>query len=274
MNSKYNKEDLERMILIEKLSYEEIGRRYGVSGNCVKKWAKKIGIDLSRKRKINSEETFNKGRSLKYKKEDLINYDKNGLSYSEIAKIYGVSKEAIYSAFRRFNIKKTRKLNAKRLIDIKSNERIEQYISIIENYPDDDFKKIVKSDMFISDVLRSLKLPVNTKLYKPIRDKISRLELSIKSCKSKGERHNINYYLRNNSGIASSKLRDRLFRSGIKERKCECCGITEWNGKPAPLELHHIDGNHGNNSLENLQILCPNCHAQTENYCGKDKKKK
>ena len=42
--------------------------------------------------------------------------------------------------------------------------------------------------------------------------------------------------------------------------------LSEWMGKPIPLELHHKDGNHYNNDLSNLEILCPNCHAQTDNY--------
>lgn len=69
-----------------------------------------------------------------------------------------------------------------------------------------------------------------------------------------------------NSKWDSYKIKNRLIEDGYKEYKCECCGITEWNGKPAPLELHHINGNHSDNRLENLQILCCNCHAQTENY--------
>ena len=67
--------------------------------------------------------------------------------------------------------------------------------------------------------------------------------------------------------ISSSKLKDKLLNSGKKDYKCECCENTEWNNKPIPLQLHHIDGNHNNNKLDNLQLLCPNCHAQTDNYC-------
>lgn len=61
-----------------------------------------------------------------------------------------------------------------------------------------------------------------------------------------------------------------MIKEGYKEYKCECCGLTEWRGKPIPLELHHKDGNHDNNKLDNLEILCPNCHAQTDNYTGKN----
>ena len=52
--------------------------------------------------------------------------------------------------------------------------------------------------------------------------------------------------------------------------KCEICGISEWNGKPISLQLHHVDGNRKNNLLSNIQILCPNCHSQTDNYAGKN----
>lgn len=68
------------------------------------------------------------------------------------------------------------------------------------------------------------------------------------------------------------KLKLRLFKEGLKENKCECCGISEWNGKPLNCELHHIDGNNANNNLDNLIILCPNCHSQTENFRSKNKK--
>jgi len=68
-------------------------------------------------------------------------------------------------------------------------------------------------------------------------------------------------YLGTNKHITSHKLKIKLIRDGLKENKCELCGLTEWQGKPIPLELHHINGNHYDNNLNNLQILCPNCHA-------------
>lgn len=72
------------------------------------------------------------------------------------------------------------------------------------------------------------------------------------------------------STYQSNKLRKRLLAEGLKERKCEKCGLTEWNGKTAPLELDHINGIKTDNRIENLRILCPNCHAQTEHYRGRN----
>ena len=69
-----------------------------------------------------------------------------------------------------------------------------------------------------------------------------------------------------NSSISSSRLRNRILDDNIKERKCEKCGLEQWLCEPIPLELHHIDGNHYNNDLNNLQILCPNCHSMTNTH--------
>ena len=55
----------------------------------------------------------------------------------------------------------------------------------------------------------------------------------------------------------------------LRGQKCECCGVTEWLGNPIKLEVHHLDGDRLNNELENLELLCPNCHAYTETYCRK-----
>lgn len=78
-------------------------------------------------------------------------------------------------------------------------------------------------------------------------------------------------YTENGKNIVASKLRIKLIRQGVKEKKCEICGLDSWMGKPIPLELHHIDENRFNNRLENLQILCSNCHMQVHNYSNTTK---
>lgn len=71
----------------------------------------------------------------------------------------------------------------------------------------------------------------------------------------------------------SSSLRIRLIRNDIKENKCEMCGIVEWNNAKISLHLHHIDGDNTNHKLENLKILCPNCHSQTDTFGAKNSQK-
>lgn len=78
--------------------------------------------------------------------------------------------------------------------------------------------------------------------------------------------YNIESKLHKNTKVQSHKLRNKLIELGYKENKCELCGISEWMGKPVKLQLHHIDGDHDNNELSNLQILCPNCHSMTDNF--------
>ena len=56
----------------------------------------------------------------------------------------------------------------------------------------------------------------------------------------------------------------------LRGHKCEQCGLSEWLDKPISLEVHHKDGNHLNNELENLELLCPNCHSFTKNWRGKN----
>lgn len=72
--------------------------------------------------------------------------------------------------------------------------------------------------------------------------------------------------------VPTMKVKARLIKNGIKEWKCESCGITEWLGKRIALELDHINGNNSDHRLENLRILCPNCHSQTDTHSGKNAK--
>ena len=73
-----------------------------------------------------------------------------------------------------------------------------------------------------------------------------------------------------NKRLSSTRLRIFLVKNGFKQEKCESCNLSEWMTLRIPLELHHVDGNPLNNNFENLQILCPNCHAQTPNHSGKN----
>jgi HNH endonuclease len=66
------------------------------------------------------------------------------------------------------------------------------------------------------------------------------------------------------------ELKKRLLRAGLLTNACAVCGINEWQDRPLVLELDHINGVSDDHRLENLRLLCPNCHSQTDTYCGRN----
>lgn len=142
-------------------------------------------------------------------------------------------------------------------------------------------EKAIKISTSYSETLRNLEIPTQGNNADTLKKYIEEYNLDISHFtfgKSK-DLSGLSYipvseYLGTNKYIATSKLKLKLLKEGLKENRCECCGITEWNGKSLVMQLHHIDGNNKNNSLDNLQMLCPNCHSQTENYCGSANEKK
>jgi len=65
-------------------------------------------------------------------------------------------------------------------------------------------------------------------------------------------------------------LKLRLIKEGVKEERCEACGISEWRGQPLSFALHHINGDRHDNRLLNLELLCGNCHSQTATFAGRN----
>jgi len=102
------------------------------------------------------------------------------------------------------------------------------------------------------------------------------------SCGSIKKRHNKycvdcsdSHVYQKPASFAEAKSQVTRKRIVLEKRgyRCEGCGLSEWLGKPIPIEVHHIDGNSDNDTEENWQLLCPNCHAFTDNYKGANKGK-
>jgi len=77
-----------------------------------------------------------------------------------------------------------------------------------------------------------------------------------------------NLLIKNSSCVNTSHLKNRLVKEGLLEYRCDCCSNDgNWQGKKLTLQLDHINGVSNDNRIENLRLLCPNCHAQTKTYC-------
>lgn len=137
-----------------------------------------------------------------------------------------------------------------------------------------ELEQIVKKSFSYADVCRALEVPPRGSYYTTVKKLIKDLDISHfnKGAWNKGRKIKSTSYqkapiqqvlIENSPHTNSGKLRARLIKEELKENKCEICGCTE------SLELHHINGNHQDNRLENLQILCANCHRKTNNFRGK-----
>lgn len=112
--------------------------------------------------------------------------------------------------------------------------------------------------------------------YATIQKKIKDFHIDVSHFTGKGWNKGLNFkpnpaiplqqILAPNSSFQSNKLRNRLLKEGYFERKCYRCNLAEWLNKPIPLELEHIDGDRTNNQINNLTLLCPNCHALTPSF--------
>jgi 5-methylcytosine-specific restriction endonuclease McrA len=184
----YKKEELEKLILVDKLSFEKIGRMYGVSGAAVKNAAKRRGIAIPPRRKINEKETFGRGRT-KYKIGVCIECGKEFVKYPQ------------------------------------------------------------KSNLFCSQKCQC------EHLYKENVSKWKSGEISGYSRRYK----------------LSGFVKRYLFE---KANYCceECgCSLTNKYTSNSILQIHHKDGNAANAKEENLEVICPNCHAMTENFGSRNK---
>jgi hypothetical protein len=148
-------------------------------------------------------------------------------------------------------------------------------------YTKEEFVQAIQSSRSIRQVLQKLNVAPWGGNYATCKKYIKELNLDTSHFCGKGWAKgqkllykivDINEYLMNNKPIQTHALRLRLLKDKILSYKCNNCQNTEWLNKPIPLELHHKNGNSLDNTLSNLELLCPNCHSLTSNHRGKNKK--
>lgn len=144
-----------------------------------------------------------------------------------------------------------------------------------------DLIEAVKSSKSVSQVVIKLGLSMAGGSHSLVKEYIKKLNLDISHFKGKGWNKE-NYHkpleeiLNENSDYYDSySLKNRLFKSNLLENVCSECGLkNNWNNKPINLHLDHINGIKTDNRIQNLRILCPNCHSQTHTYSGRNNKNK
>jgi len=155
--------------------------------------------------------------------------------------------------------------------------------SVVWGISDEEFIDRVKTSATMTDLLKTFNLKNRGSNFKTCKARIKKLSLDTSHFLSRlaaSNRSNENtkddvlLKLTINSIINNSFLKKQLLKFNLIDRKCKECDITDtWNNKPIVLQLEHINGISNDNRLDNLCLLCPNCHSQTATYAGKNVKR-
>ena len=145
------------------------------------------------------------------------------------------------------------------------------------SWSDEALKLAVKTNNTMAGVLRDIHLSTSPGNYRGVGLIVKKLGLDTKHFKGKAHGTSpritkipLIEILVKGSQYGSNNLRKRLIKEGILPNLCSECGIgPEWNGKSLTLQLDHFNGDSSDNRLENLRILCPNCHSQTRTFTGR-----
>ena len=149
---------------------------------------------------------------------------------------------------------------------------------VIAGVDDEVFALAVEESLSLRGVCRLLRVSPSGRMTRAVQERILAGDLDASHFETATEsperfrvrNRTLNDLLRAGVRCSTTRLRLRLIREGVKEHRCERCWRSEWGGEPIPLELDHRNGDRWDNRLENLRLLCPNCHALTPTYRGRN----
>jgi hypothetical protein len=149
----------------------------------------------------------------------------------------------------------------------------------LEDFSRDQLAAAARRSDGFAQMLRVLGIPLTGSAHRELKQRVA--ELSLDTAHFLGRAHNrgqtfpgrgtpLKEVLVVGKATQTNKLKQRLLDAKLLDRCCAMCGRDSWSGEPIPLELDHINGDRTDNRLENLRLLCPNCHAQTPTYRGRN----
>lgn len=153
------------------------------------------------------------------------------------------------------------------------------------SYTEEDFVNAVKNNYSVRSCLLALGLNATGGNYALFKRRVKALGLDTSHFTGKGHlknrTHNWNpkkslkeILVADSDYMNRNQIKKRLLAKGLITYECSTCGIAEWQGKRLSLHLDHINGVNNDHRLENLRLLCPNCHSLTSTYAGKNKRRK
>jgi 5-methylcytosine-specific restriction endonuclease McrA len=152
---------------------------------------------------------------------------------------------------------------------------------VVVSWSDAELRDAVAASRSYADALRRLGSPPSGSANRRVREDVRRLGLDTshfvgqrwakgQKNPAKRTRKPLSELLIAGRDVKTASLRRRLIDEGVLEPSCSRCGRDTWEDRPIPLELDHINGDRRDNRLENLRLLCPNCHALTDTYRGRN----
>jgi hypothetical protein len=156
-------------------------------------------------------------------------------------------------------------------------------MSLLKSVSKDELRRLVEQSFSVAEVIKKAGLKPAGANYSAFHRLCKQYEIDCAHFTGQGHLRNkthdwnkklpLSEILIEDSTYQSNKLRRRLVEEGVFEHKCSCCGLRKWMEKEIPLELEHKNGIHSDNRIENITLLCPNCHAFTLTYRGRNKKR-